>query len=48
MIAADATWTSYMGDEDRLNNAIGEIERLGAEMRLDLAIQQMVHAARAR
>jgi hypothetical protein len=34
-----------MGDEDRLNDAIGEIERLRAEMRLDLAIQEMVQLA---
>jgi hypothetical protein len=35
-----------MGDEDRLNNAIGEIERFRAEMRLDLAIQEMVQMAK--
>jgi hypothetical protein len=35
-----------MGDEDRLSNAIGEIERLRAEMRLDLAIQEMVQLAK--
>jgi len=35
-----------MGDENRLNNAIGEIERLRAEMRLDLAIQEMVQPAK--
>ena len=45
-IATGATRTSYMGDEDRLNNAIGEIERLGAEMRLHLAIQEMVRLAK--
>jgi hypothetical protein len=37
--------TSYMDDEDRLNDAIGEIERLRAEMRLDLAIQEIVKLA---
>ena len=43
------TWISQnfndRGNEDRLNNAIGEIERLRAEMRLDLAIQEMVELA---
>jgi hypothetical protein len=34
-----------MGDEDRLNHAIGEIERLRAEIRLDLAIQELVQLA---
>jgi hypothetical protein len=34
-----------MDDEDRLNDVIGEIERIRAEMRLDLAIQEIVKLA---